>query len=146
MEQCGEKGEQNTKREVPSCWTFSGNGIPGVFRHQSAGLYRLVWCGWALPVILRVAITVKRINWNRWFLRYTETTILSVFLYSGILLLKDVITEHPQRLIITRRRRSEKSFFIWHLLYHCYHCASFLSEDFFLLLKMQLILLQLSFR
>ena len=45
MEQYGEKGEQNTKREVPSCWTFSGNGISGVFRHQSAGLYRLVWCG-----------------------------------------------------------------------------------------------------
>ena len=43
------------KMGVPGCRAFAGNGAPGIFRRQSPGLYRLVFRGWVLPVILRVA-------------------------------------------------------------------------------------------
>ena len=41
---------------MPGFRTFAENGVPGVFRRQSAGLYRLVWYRWILSVSLGVSI------------------------------------------------------------------------------------------
>ena len=41
---------------MPRFRTFAENGVPGVFRRQSAGLYRLVWHRWILSVNLNVSI------------------------------------------------------------------------------------------
>ena len=48
---------------MPGFRTFAENGVPGVFRRQSAGLYRLVWHRWILSVNLNVSIEYMW-KWN----------------------------------------------------------------------------------